>query len=148
MQNKIITDLSMGGLSYFIFGKDEKSFLVLLLLFTINMTLGLLKCFKNSDFKLSVLKESVIKFIAILLLLVTSSIVSKLDGAVLEELRKLNPYFFTFFIFYYSLSIIENAIEVGVPIPKLILNQIKGKFNDMNKWTFKGTKKHKKIKGL
>lgn len=133
MQNKIITDLSIGGLTYFVFGKDEKSFLVLLLLFTINMVLGLLKCFKNSNFKMTILKESMIKFIAIILLLVTSSTVTRLDGAILEELGKLNPFFFGFFIFYYAVSIIENAIEIGVPFPKVLLSQIKDKFNNLNK---------------
>lgn len=135
MKNNFTTELTSGGIAFFLFGEGEMSFYVLIFLYCINILLGIAKGIKEGNFKLSLLRDSVIKFMAIILILVTFGVLSKLDGAIIEKLKDLNPYLLGFFLLYYLVSIIDNAIAVGVPLPKKIIDGIKTKFVDLeNKW--------------
>lgn len=131
MKNNFTTELTSGGIAFFLFGEGEMSFYVLIFLYCINILLGIAKGIKEGNFKLSLLRDSVIKFMAIILILVTFGVLSKLDGAIIEKLKDLNPYLLGFFLLYYLVSIIDNAIAVGVPLPKKIIDGIKTKFVDL-----------------
>lgn len=131
MKHSLTTELTSGGIAFFLFGEEEMSFYVLIFLYGINILLGITKGIKEGNFKLSLLRDSVLKFMAIILILVTFGVLSKLDGAIIEKLKELNPYLLGFFLLYYLISIIDNAIAVGVPFPKKIIDGIKTKFADL-----------------
>ena len=125
MKEQLAVDFSVGGLCYFIFGKDEQYFKVLIFLFFVNLLLGLMKAHKKKNFDICKLKDSLIQFVATVLVLISTSVMLKLDGEIIEKLRALNPYLMHFFLGYYFLSIIKNAKDVGVPFPKKIEIMIK-----------------------
>lgn len=131
MKHNFTTELTGGGIAFFIFGDEEISFYVLIFLYCINIILGITKGIKEGNFKLSLLRDSILKFMAIILILVTFGVLSKLDGVVIEKLKELNPYLLGFFLLYYLISIIDNAVAVGVPFPKKIIDGIKAKFADL-----------------
>ncbi len=131
MKHNFTTELTSGGIAFFLFGEGEMSFYVLIFLYCINILLGIAKGIKEGNFKLSLLRDSVIKFMAIILILVTFGVLSKLDGVIIEKLKDLNPYLLGFFLLYYLISIIDNAIAVGVPLPKKIIDGLKTKFVDL-----------------
>lgn len=128
MKHEFTRDIATGGVAFFLFGEDESSFFVLIFLYFVNVTLGIIKGLKEGSFKLSLLRDSVLKFMAIILVLVTFGVLSKLNGALVEKLKELNPFLLGFFLLYYLISIIDNAIAVGVPFPKKMMDAIKNKF--------------------
>lgn len=120
MKEQLVIDFSVGGLCYFVFGNEEQYFKVLIFLFFVNLILGLIKSYKKNNFDMCKLKDSLLQFIATVLLLISTSVILKLDGEIIEKLRDLNPYLMYFFLGYYFLSIIKNSKDLGVPFPKKI----------------------------
>lgn len=133
MRSNLSTDIVSVGVVVFLFGREENSFYALIFLYLINVILGITKALKERAFKLTALRDSVLKFMAVILILISFSVVSKLDGTYMERLNEINPYLLWFFIGYYLISIVDNGIAVGVPFPKKALEYIKNKIELFDK---------------
>lgn len=133
MRSNLSTDIVSVGVVVFLFGREENSFYALIFLYLINVILGIAKALKEKAFKLTTLRDSVLKFMSIILILISFSVVAKLDGTYMERLNEINPYLLWFFIGYYLISIVDNGIAVGVPFPKKLLEYIKNKIELFDK---------------
>lgn len=133
MRSNLSTDIVSVGVVVFLFGREENSFYVLIFLYLVNVILGIIKALKERAFKLTALRDSVLKFMAVILILISFSVVAKLDGTYMERLNEINPYLLWFFIGYYLISIVDNGIAVGVPFPKKALEYIKNKIELFDK---------------
>lgn len=95
---------------------------VLLITVIFDITTGILKAFVNNNLNSTINKNGLSKHIGVLLLVVLVIIIFKP-----LEMENLINTILSFYIFSYILSLLENLILIGVPIPKWL----KDKFMDL-----------------
>ncbi|MGN8809596.1 phage holin family protein [Absicoccus porci] len=114
---------------HYIFGKHWNLLLILLFLNVLDTVLGTLKARKtkteNSIIGFRGLKKKIYQWILLLLSFIMSFCFKEL-GAILGINLSISPlfgwYVYTYFIFNEYQSIIENLIQLGVSIPKILIN--------------------------
>lgn len=113
----------------FLFGGWDIVLNSLIILMAVDYITGLMKGYVNKDLSSSTSAKGLFKKIMILLILVVAVALDRMIGTDEHMFRTLVAFFY---ISNESLSIIENASQLGVPVPAQIKNALEQLKNNNN----------------